>query len=247
MQVVLSTFPGIDLLGYAFKLEGFCVVQGGDVIFGGDIREEHYPAGRFDGVIGGPPCKWWSSSANIAKARGQNVQPDMIPEFVRVVTEAQPTWWLMENVPRAPVPRVDGYIAKPMVLDAADCGADQRRRRRFTFGTRDGRWLPVEILALRPAPRHNTVTCRNQQWDKLRQRPRSNNSAKTWPAACEAQGVPVDFLGGAPFTWKGKWEVLGNAVPLPMGRAVAKAVQEIYPSTALALNSQLFPVNSSPL
>ena len=78
-QLVLSTFPGIDLLGHAFKLEGFCVVQGGDVIFGGDIRDEHYPAGKFNGVIGGPPCKWWSSAANIANAASDVPRPPIDP------------------------------------------------------------------------------------------------------------------------------------------------------------------------
>ena len=45
----------------------------------------------FEGVFGGPPCtKWWSSAANIAKARGQTVQPDMIPEYIRCVDECAP-------------------------------------------------------------------------------------------------------------------------------------------------------------
>src|ERR1051325_485475 len=84
-HLVLSLFPGIGLLDMAFEQEGFCLVRGPDLIWGGDVRRFHPPAGKFDGVIGGPPCKWWSSAANIAKARGQTVQPDMIPEFVRCV------------------------------------------------------------------------------------------------------------------------------------------------------------------
>lgn len=226
MQLVLSLFPGIGLLDMAFELEGFCVVRGPDVLWGGDVRRFHPPAGKFDGVIGGPPCKWWSSAANIAKARGQRVQPDMIPEFIRCIEETAPDWWLMENVPRAPIPEIKGYISKPLILDAADCGANQRRKRRFTFGTPNGRWLPVETLALRPEPMHGTVTTRNLKWDRLRQRPRSTNSAATWSVAVCAQGLPVDFLCDAPFTSHGKWEVLGNGVPLPMGRAVARAVKE---------------------
>jgi DNA (cytosine-5)-methyltransferase 1 len=226
MQLVLSLFPGIGLLDMAFEQEGFCVVRGPDVLWGGDIRRFHPPSGKFDGVIGGPPCKWWSSASNIAKARGQQVQPDMIPEFVRCIDEARPDWWLMENVRRAPVPHVSGYVSKPVMLDAADCGANQQRKRRFTFGTFDGRWLPIEILALRREPRHLTVTTRNLKWDKLRQRPRSTNSLATWSDAVEAQGLPSDFLADCPLTASGKWEVLGNGVPLPMGRAIAKAVRE---------------------
>jgi DNA (cytosine-5)-methyltransferase 1 len=39
------------------------------------------------------------------------------------------------------------------------------------------------------------------------------------------QGLPEDFLDLAPFTVHGKRKVVGNGVPLPMGRAVAKAVK----------------------
>lgn len=226
MQLVLSIFPGIGLLDRAFEEEGFCVVRGPDVLWGGDIRKFNPPAGKFDGIIGGPPCKWWSSSANIAKARGQKVQPDMIPEFIRCVTEAQPAWFVMENVPRAPVPAVDGFHVKPWLIDANAYGSCQRRIRRFSWGSRDGRQIELVPLALYPQLKHNTVTTRNQVWDKLRQRPRSNHSTATWPAALEAQGLPIDFLAESPFTWSGKWTVVGNGVPLPMGRAIARAVKE---------------------
>jgi site-specific DNA-cytosine methylase len=37
--------------------------------------------------------------------------------------------------------------------------------------------------------------------------------------------VPEDFLEDAPFTKEGKYRVLGNGVPLPMGRAIAQAVR----------------------
>ena len=54
MSVVLSLFPGIGLLDQAFEEEGFCVVRGPDLLWGGDIRRFHPPAGVFDGIIGGP-------------------------------------------------------------------------------------------------------------------------------------------------------------------------------------------------
>lgn len=57
-SLVLSLFPGIGLLDMAFCEEGFCVVRGPDLLWGGDIRKFHPPAGRFDGVIGGPPCQF---------------------------------------------------------------------------------------------------------------------------------------------------------------------------------------------
>jgi DNA (cytosine-5)-methyltransferase 1 len=86
--LVLSIFPG------AFEAEGFCVVRGPDVLLGGDIRKFHAPRGRFDGVIGGPPCQSFSvaiasrasdeDETGRAAAKFQN----LIPEFERVVKEA---------------------------------------------------------------------------------------------------------------------------------------------------------------
>lgn len=53
--VVLSLFPGIGLMDRGFEEEGFCVVRGPDILWGGDIRRFRVPAGLFDGINGGPP------------------------------------------------------------------------------------------------------------------------------------------------------------------------------------------------
>ena len=37
--------------------------------------------------------------------------------------------------------------------------------------------------------------------------------------------MPEDFFKDAPFTQGGKMQAVANGVPLPMGRAVAKAVK----------------------
>lgn len=42
---------------------------------------------------------------------------------------------------------------------------------------------------------------------------------------CRLQGLPEDFLDDAPFTAHGKRRVIGNGVPLPLGRAIAAAVR----------------------
>jgi DNA (cytosine-5)-methyltransferase 1 len=60
-MLVLSLFPGIGLLDLAFEEEGFCVVRGPDVLWGGDVRRFHPPAGKFYGIIGGPPCQSFSA------------------------------------------------------------------------------------------------------------------------------------------------------------------------------------------
>ena len=95
-QLVLSLFPGADLLGRAFEEQGMCIVRGPDKLWGGDVREFHAPSGKFDGVIGGPPCQMFSKAA-ISGSPAEN----LIPEFVRLVDETKPRWAVMENVPQA--------------------------------------------------------------------------------------------------------------------------------------------------
>lgn len=168
-QLVLSLFPGIDMLGRAFEEEGFVVVRGPDVIFGGDIRTFHPPAGRFDGIIGGPPCQTFSTLANLVRAKGYEPRfGNLIPEYERCAMEARPAWFLMEEVRGAPIPAVEGYAVHAFTLDhcALDggdgLGLEQERLRRFSYGVRGGgvadlrRWIRLAALLL-PA-RSGTAT-----------------------------------------------------------------------------------------
>lgn len=294
-DLVLSLFPGIGLLDSEFERAGFCVVRGPDVLWGGDIRAFHPPAGVFDLVIGGPPCQTFSSLAHLVRTRGYEPKfGNLIPEFERCVAEAQPRAFLMENVPAAPLPVVDGYIVRDLLFNNrwAPEAPEQNRVRRFSFGTRDGRALIVETCALLAPTRYlmvngepcvslnASVTAKGSllsQHENARVE-RAQNRAVTaahsdqktaTPAvlsggrqtpvayggsgklkatvvaagdssdgsgrvkqvrysladACELQGLPRDFLADAPFTAAGKLKAVANGVPLPMGRAIARAVR----------------------
>jgi DNA (cytosine-5)-methyltransferase 1 len=231
-MLVLSLFPGIGLLDRAFEEEGFTVVRGPDLLWGGDIRQFHVPAGKFDGVIGGPPCQAFSRMANIARARGQQVAESRIPEFERVVLESQPEWFLMENVPEAPIPAVAGYQVRDYTVNNRWVGGTQNRVRRFSFGTTDGRELSIEIVALEPAEFETAVTARGTRWDAEKKRPQSYRTAADLQRALIAQGLSPDYLDHAPFTAEGKMKVVGNGVPLPMGRAIARAVKQAIAAEA---------------
>lgn len=159
--LVLSLFPGIGLLDMAFEEEGFCVVRGPDVLWGGDVRKFHPPAGRFDGVIGGPPCQSFSSLVHLVRANGHEPKfGNLIPEYERIVAEADVAWFVMEEVRGAPVPVVPGYATKDFLWNNAwTCGEDgygqeQERLRRFTFGLKGERavdlrrWLTPAALML---------------------------------------------------------------------------------------------------
>ena len=141
-DLVLSIYPGIDLLGRAFEAEGYTVVRGPDPLWGGDIRAFKPPAGVFGGVIGGPPCQQWTRLMFLNKDAGKGMDW-VVSEFARVVEEAQPVWFLMEEVPYAPMPLAQGYHDYDVVLRDYDVGGVQPRERRFTFGTKDYRMLNV--------------------------------------------------------------------------------------------------------
>lgn len=251
-QLVLSLFPGADLLGMAFELEGFSVVTGPDLIFGRDVRDFHVPPGRFDGVIGGPPCQLFSRLRHINPNAGAK-HGNQIPEFERVVAEAQPRWFVMENVPEAPAPQVPGYPTEQLILRDVWVGGATSRIRRFTFGV-SGPSCPfvAEQLALHEAqPRPAVTASDGGRWQPVRlvrdgrggHKPKSNRpgaalladrSSRSLPQACLDQGLPADWLDASPLTAGGKRHVLGNGVPLPMGRAVARAVKRALGIEAVA-------------
>lgn len=112
-----------------------------------DIRQLDFKEWRgVDFVVGGPPCQPFSIGG---LRRGSSDQRDFIPEFVRAVLEARPRAFIMENVPglasfgsylaEALAPLTSLYkVSAPQVLNAADYGVPQSRRRLVIIGTRDG-------------------------------------------------------------------------------------------------------------
>jgi DNA (cytosine-5)-methyltransferase 1 len=210
-ELVLSLFPGIGLLDLGFEMEGFTVVRGPDLLWGGDIRRFSPPAGRFDGIIGGPPCQDFSKARRAIPPTGYGLE--MLNEFVRVIIQAAPTWWLMENVPTVPNVTVPGYVTQRFDLDALECaGAAQSRLRHFQFGARDVRCVTVER---KPKPIRWEKACLASDGRRVDRR--------NWAEFCELQGLPATFdLPG--FTMRGKYEAVGNGVPVYMARTVARAV-----------------------
>ena len=295
--LLLSVFPGVDLLGHAFELEWpeSCVVRGPDLIFGSlsDIRTFHPPAGVFHGVFGGSPCQTFSALSHLVRANGYEPRfGNLIPEFERCVAEAQPEFFLMENVPAAPTPIVPGYGTKSLLLDNSRLavegsvwGQEQRRVRRITFGMRGRadadvpslmRWIDLAVWVLPDAEQgvyghgetpsqrsrknavhgpgeppsqrvgaatagygDETLTAGHRERERRKAvtsnvggtgiKPGTRNNGKGRYRLADAirlQGLPPDFLADAPFTADGKLKAIANGVPIAMGRALARAVQE---------------------
>lgn len=204
--LVLSVFPGIDLLGRAFEEHGLCVVRGPDLITGGDIRSFHPPRGKFSGLIGGPPCQDFSRLNRHPGDYGAL----MLDEFARVIAAAEPDWFLFENVIHAPDVTVPGYSQQRFMLDLA-WFSEFSRRRDFIFGSRSGRFLNPKISATGET-QGTAVT---------------GNDERSFPACCEIQGLPASF--DVPFfTLDGKKQAVANAVPMAMGRYVAELIATTY-------------------
>jgi DNA (cytosine-5)-methyltransferase 1 len=125
--LVLSLFPGIGLLDTAFERKGFTVVRGPDILWGGDISRFSVPQGKFDGIIGGPPCQPHSTAGCITGTQ----KIDLIPEFVRVVNEAKPEWVVMENVRGAAGHKSVPPDWYPCKLRDKECGGLTSRTRLF--------------------------------------------------------------------------------------------------------------------
>lgn len=223
------------------------------------MHKFHPPAGRFDGVIGGPPCQAFSRLRHLVEHNGYEVAANLIPEYERVVAEAAPAWFVMENVPQAPRPVVSGYGVVDQLVKDVWVGGETSRMRRFCFGaplTTAGMRVDIEWLALhRPDPEPTVCASGGARpipvavggsgkvkrtFTKRHKETRKGASAmgfKTMPYfrdALRLQGLPEDFLAAAPFTVAGKIKAVGNGVPLAMGRAVARAVKRALASTERA-------------
>lgn len=234
--LVLSLFPGADLFGEAFEKEGFCVVRGPELLLGQDICTWSAIEGKFDIVIGGPPCKAFSSVGRWKKSSQEN----LIPQFERIVVEADPDIFVMENVPQAPTAHVEGYAIQNLMINAHHYGANQNRIRKFTFGYRhDGgleSWpfhvedpLPVHRRTPDPFP---TVIASEGKFPTDCAGRKKLGRRLTIHEACELQGVPekadMKFLQRGthmPFKVEFTYVLIGNGVEMNTGRVVARTVR----------------------
>lgn len=103
--------------------------------------------GKVDVVIGGPPCQPFSVGG---LQKGKSDKRDMVPEFVRALEEIQPEAFLMENVPGLLFKKARtyfdnvlvrlsdcGYQLNWSVLNSADYGVPQKRKRLIVVGTKN--------------------------------------------------------------------------------------------------------------
>lgn len=99
--------------------------------------------GRIDGIIGGPPCQDFSSAGK----RTEGDRADLTIKYANIVSNIMPTFFVMENVPRAEKAAAynqaldilsnAGYGISKRTIDACRVGVPQTRKRLITIGWLD--------------------------------------------------------------------------------------------------------------
>lgn len=122
------------------------------VVVHGDIRKRDVKAALLDAgckadvVVGGPPCQAFSQVRNHARII-DDPRNALYKEFVDVVSRVQPAAFLMENVTGidqmgfreqicSDLELLGEYSVLPQVIDAADVGAPQTRKRLIFIGVK---------------------------------------------------------------------------------------------------------------
>lgn len=172
----VDLFAGIGGLSAGFSAQGFSMtgVDKEDVAgkvyaqagFGSAVRHDlgtdPYDGGEFDIVVGGPPCRPWSS-VNLKRRGGDHPDYGLLTRFVEHVRAIRPAVFIMENVPalRGDVAYADGcrelnaagYDVDAKLLHYDQFGAATRRRRLFTVGVRNSQYGAGEFFRLLDAQR----------------------------------------------------------------------------------------------
>lgn len=120
-----------------------------------------------DLIAGGPPCQPFSIGG---RRLGKGDDRDLLPDFVRAITEARPRAFLLENVPGLAssahlhhlvdvlAPLNDYAIFGPYVMSAADYGVPQRRRRLILVGMTEGSFELPTPLSSKPVAAGEVLT-----------------------------------------------------------------------------------------
>lgn len=181
---MLDLFAGAGGLTEAFKQAGFRIAGAvesdpaaaatyaanhGDVIAAMPIQTwlTTHKVPQVDVIVGGPPCQGFS---RLGLQDPQDERSRLWNEYVEVVVKARPSYFVLENVGAftkapeyaalmaevGPAGRLHEYDFIATVLNAADYGCPQARRRTIFIGFRRDRPTP-ELPHKSHAGRHVTV------------------------------------------------------------------------------------------
>lgn len=133
------------------------------------LRLAELGEGAIDLVVGGPPCQGFSVQRRHGASDERN---DLLFEFARLIEDIAPRLFLMENVPSLRnnhgrqildrflrIVQDLGYEVEMTILNAADYGVPQNRRRLFVVGRKAHQTAPFVFPAACVTP-ENYATVR---------------------------------------------------------------------------------------
>jgi len=184
----------------------------GDHVFCGPIeRVESFPAA--DVIVGGPPCQGFSP---LNMRRVGLERRTLWREYLRALEEAEPEVFLMENVPQllrsaeysefCRAAAELGFEIEGEVLNAADFGVPQMRRRAIVIGSRT-------ISPTMPRPTHfapDVVPPTGHAWRTVRDAIADLSSTPTgrnWHNARSPRPVSVERYEAIPKEGEGRFEL----------------------------------------
>jgi len=163
------------------------------------------------GVIGGPPCQ--GSSIINTKRSADDPRNALMSEFMRLVEEIRPEFFVMENVPGVAkekkqevvsAGKTAGYNVQSLFLNASDYGAAQTRKRWVVVGSRHSDWhrpQPTASGTVRQAFTNLTASQR-ENWGVMRSSEKTlsrlRNSVPEWTAM---DGSTQKFKNMIKLTW----------------------------------------------
>lgn len=143
--------------------------------------------GNFDLIVGGPPCKPWSS-VNVTR-RGKNHHDyGLLSVYFEHVARLKPKAFLLENVPllnntdvlQKNIERISklGFKISKQVVSYSDFGAPTRRRRLLVFGVLNGN--PDILFEGLSKRHHKNKTVKDAIW-YLRREEKGAMPDHDWP------------------------------------------------------------------
>ena len=137
-----------------------------------EIKSEEVP--DCDGIIGGPPCQSWSEAGALRGIKDKRGQ--LFFEFIRILEEKKPKFFLAENVSGMLLPvhkqalenikemfKDCGYTLSFQLLNASDFGVPQDRKRVFFIGYRND--LGIEFQFPKGTTIENKITLKQAIFD----------------------------------------------------------------------------------
>ena len=165
--------------------------------------------GRIDIVTGGFPCQDISLAGNREGLSGE--RSGLWSELFRVITQVQPRWAIVENVPGLRTLGADavladlagaGYSAWPLVVGAVHAGASHRRQRV---------WIVAKAKRVERGQEH--CACGDEGGDGVSQRQESAG----WPGEPSQSGIATDAhrtgLQGSGRTRQGRRQLAAASHP----------------------------------